>query len=85
MHLVQSKKITANDIGASYTMGDIKLVATSARGKTGSGATARTDKYSNVGVQYTIAPGISAMLESGQSTVNAVDNDATWAAISMKF
>jgi len=74
-------KITANDIGASYTMGDITLVATSARGKQGN----RTDKYSNVGVKYTIAPGISAMVESGQSTVNSVDSDATWAALSMSF
>ena len=76
-----AEKITANDIGASYTMGDITLVATSARGKQGT----RTDKYSNVGVKYTIAPGISAMLESGQSTVNNVDSDATWAALSMSF
>ena len=41
-----AEKITANDIGMSYTMGEITLVATSARGKQGT----RTDKYSNVGV-----------------------------------
>ena len=74
-------KITANDIGMSYTMGDITLVATSARGKQGT----RTDKYSNVGVKYTLAPGISAMIESGQSTINNEDFDATWAALSIKF
>ena len=74
-------KITANDIGMSYTMGEITLVATSARGKQGT----RTDKYSNVGVKYTIAPGISAMVESGQSTVNEADADATWAALSVAF
>ena len=74
-------KITANDIGMSYTMGEITLVATSARGKQGT----RTDKYSNVGVKYTLAPGISAMIESGQSTINGTDRDATWAALSMKF
>ena len=74
-------KITANDIGMSYTMGEITLVATSARGKQGT----RTDKYSNVGVKYAIAPGISAMVESGQSTVNAVEADATWAALSVSF
>jgi len=74
-------KTTANDIGMSYTMGEITLVATSARGKQGT----RTDKYSNVGVKYAIAPGISAMVESGQSTVNNVELDATWAALSVAF
>jgi hypothetical protein len=67
-------KITANDIGMSYTMGEITLVATSARGKQDT----RTDKYSNVGVKYAIAPGVSAMVESGQATINNVDTDATW-------
>ena len=74
-------KITANDIGMSYTMGEITLVATSARGKQGT----RTDKYSNVGVKYAIAPGVSAMVESGQATINNVDTDATWAALSVAF
>ena len=74
-------KITANDIGMSHTMGEITLVATSARGSQGT----RTDKYSNVGVKYAIAPGISAMVESGQSTVNNVEIDATWAALSVAF
>ena len=74
-------KITANDIGMSYTMGEITLVATSARGKQGT----RTDKYSNVGVSYAIAPGVSAMVESGQATINNVDTDATWAALSVSF
>ena len=76
-------KISANDIGMSYTMGEITLVATSARGKQGT----RTDKYSNVGVKYAIAPGISAMVESGQSTagVTSIDRDATWAALSVAF
>jgi hypothetical protein len=80
-----SAKISANDIGMSYTMGEITLVATSARGKRTTGGVARTDKYSNVGVKYAIAPGISAMVESGQSTVATVDGDATWAALSVAF
>jgi hypothetical protein len=74
-------KISANDIGMSYTMDQITFVATSARGKQGT----RTDKYSNVGLKYAIAPGISAMVESGQSTINEVDADATWAALSVAF
>jgi hypothetical protein len=81
-------KISANDIGMSYTMGEITLVATSARGKqTSVAGVARTDKYSNVGLKYAIAPGVSAMVESGQSTagVAATDADATWAALSVAF
>ena len=76
-------KITANDIGMSYTMGEITFVATSARGKQGT----RTDKSSNVGLSYAIAPGVTAMVESGQSTagVGATDFDATWAAIEVSF
>ena len=76
-----ASKITANDIGMSYTMGEITLVATSARGKQDT----RTDKYSNVGVKYSIAPGVSAMVESGQATINGTDTDATWAALSVAF
>jgi len=76
-------KITANDVGISYTMGDITVVATSARGKQGT----RTDKYSNVGIAYAVAPGIDFMVESGQSTAgtSSTDFDATWAALSVAF
>jgi predicted porin len=76
-----SAKIKSSDIGVSYTMGDIKLVATSAKGKQGT----RTDKYSNIGLSYAIAPGVTAMVESGESTVNSTNADATWAAISVAF
>jgi outer membrane protein OmpU len=74
-------KRKANDIGVSYSMDNITLVATSARGTRGT----RTDKYSNIGVSYTIAPGVVAMVESGQSTKNSVNFDATWAALSVSF
>jgi outer membrane protein OmpU len=75
------KKRKANDIGVSYSMDNITLVATSARGTRDT----RTDKYSNIGVSYTIAPGVVAMVESGQSTKNSVNFDATWAALSVSF
>jgi hypothetical protein len=74
-------KRKSNDIGVSYSMDSITLVATSARGKRGT----RTDKYSNFGVSYTIAPGVVAMVESGQSTKNGTNADATWAALSVSF
>jgi hypothetical protein len=76
-----SAKIKSSDIGVSYSMGDIKLVATSAKGKQGS----RTDKYSNIGVSYAIAPGVTAIVESGESTVNSTNADATFASITVAF
>ncbi|MDA7561036.1 porin [Alphaproteobacteria bacterium] len=75
------EKITATDIGVSYSTGDMKLVATSASGKQGT----RTDKYSNVGVSYTIAPGVTAMVESGRGEVAANDYDATWMGLAVDF
>jgi hypothetical protein len=75
------EKITATDIGVSYSANGMTLVATSASGKQGT----RTDKYSNVGVSYTIAPGITAMVESGRGEVDTADFDATWAGLSVDF
>ena len=82
-------KIKSSDIGLSYTMGDIKFVATSAQGKE-SNAANRTDKYKNVGVAYTIAPGVTAMIESGDYERSDVagaagKSSATWAAIAVSF
>jgi hypothetical protein len=82
-------KIKATDIGLSYTMGDIKFVATSAQGKEANTAN-RTDKYKNVGVAYTIAPGVTAMIESGDYERSDVagaagKSSATWAAIAVSF
>ena len=74
-------KVKANDVGVSYSIDGIKVVATSARGKQGT----RTDKYDNIGVSYSIAPGVTAMIETGEGRVNGTTTDATWAAISVKF
>jgi len=74
-------RIKANDIGISYAMGDITVIATSASGKQGT----RTDKYKNFGVSYAVAPGVTAMVEAGQATINAVDTDATWMGLAVDF
>ena len=74
-------RIKSNDIGVSYGMGDITVVATSASGKQGT----RTDKYKNFGVSYAVAPGVTAMVETGQATINAVDTDATWMGLAVNF
>jgi hypothetical protein len=75
------EKIKAQDIGVSYNSGAVTIVATSATGKQGT----RTDKYSNIGLQYDIAPGIYAMAESGRGEVNGTDYDATWVGLAVGF
>jgi outer membrane protein OmpU len=47
----------SSDVGASYTMGDIKFVATSQK--------RGTSKYSNFGASYSVAPGLTVSAESG--------------------
>jgi hypothetical protein len=47
----------SSDVGASYTMGDIKFVAT--HQKRGS------SKYSNFGAKYSVAPGLTVSAETG--------------------
>ena len=80
-------KITGTDIGVSYTMGDITFVATSAQGKEANTAN-RKDNYANVGVSYTVAPGVTAMVESAnydRSDDTTNDGSATWFALAIDF
>lgn len=81
------KKISASDIGVSYTMGDITVVATSARG-TEANTNNRKDTYQNVGVSYAIAPGVTAMIETAsydRSDDNQYDGQSTWVALAIDF
>jgi len=81
------KKISASDIGVSYTMGDITVVATSARG-TEANTNNRKDTYQNVGVSYGIAPGVTAMIETAsydRSDDNQYDGQSTWVALAIDF
>ena len=80
-------KITATDIGVSYTMGDLTFVATSAQGKEANDVN-RKDNYSNVGVSYTVAPGVTAMVESAnydRSDDTTYDGSSTWFALAIDF
>jgi len=80
-------KISASDIGVSYTMGDITVVATSARG-TEANTNNRKDTYQNVGVSYAIAPGVTAMIETAsydRSDDNQYDGQSTWVALAIDF
>ena len=67
-------KVKYRAMGAQYTMGGAVLTATSQ--KLVGGAT-----YSNVGVAYTVAPGMSVVLESGSQG----DTSGTYAHLNVTF
>jgi len=60
-------------VGASYTMGDIKFIATSQK--------QGTNKYSNIGAKYTVAPGLTVAAESGSQG----SNSGTWVQVAVSF
>jgi len=66
-------KTKTNDIGVKYVAGDVTLIGTHRK----SGNT----KYNSLGAKYTVAPGLTAAIESGeQGTANA-----TYAALTVAF
>ena len=69
-----SAKVKYRAMGAQYTMGAAVLTATSQKLVGG-------DTYSNVGVAYTVAPGMSVVLESGSQE----DESGTYAHLNVTF
>ena len=69
-----SVKTKYRSMGAKYTMGaaDFRVVSQKVVGG---------DKYSSIGVKYTIAPGLAVILESGEQE----DQSATYAHIGIAF
>jgi hypothetical protein len=65
-----------NDLGASYTSGDITLIGTYR--KSGS------DKYNTLGAKYAIAPGLTAAIENG-SLSGSSSEDSTYASLTVAF
>ena len=65
-----------NDVGASYTAGDITLIGTYR--KSGS------DKYNTLGAKYAIAPGLTAAIENG-SLSGSSSKDSTYASLTVAF
>jgi len=68
-----SSKVEYRQVGASYTMGDIKFIATSQK--------QGTNKYSNIGAKYTVAPGLTVAAESGTQG----SNSGTWVQVAVSF
>jgi hypothetical protein len=60
-------------VGASYTMGDIKVVATNQKES--------TNKYTNIGAVYTVAPGLTIAAEQGSQS----SESSTWIGVTVSF
>ena len=67
-------KVKYRAMGAQYTMGAATLTATSQKQVGG-------ETYSNVGVKYTVAPGMTVVLESGSQD----DQNGTYAHLNVTF
>ena len=67
-------KVKYRALGAEYTMGAATLTATSQKRVGG-------DTYSNVGVEYAVAPGMTVVLESGSED----DQSGTYAHLNVTF
>ena len=77
----RTDKTKANDIGATYSMGDIEMTATSGRGTKGSDK----DSYTSISAVYTVAPGLKLIAETAQTKKNAVSSNYTWANVVVSF
>ena len=77
----RTDKTKANDIGATYSMGEIAMTATSGRGTKGS----NKDSYTSVSAVYTVAPGLKVIAETAQTKKNAVSTNYTWANVVVSF
>jgi len=71
-----STKTKTNEIGGSYTMGDITLVGTQTK--------TSASKATSVGLSYAIAPGFSFSAESGEITGTGA-NSATYMGLHVAF
>jgi predicted porin len=69
-------KTKTNEIGGSYTAGDITLVATQTK--------TPVTKANSLGVSYAIAPGLSFSAESGEITGTGA-NSATYMGLHVAF
>jgi len=77
----RTDKTKANDIGATYSMGEIEMTATSGRGTKGSDK----DSYTSISAVYTVAPGLKLIAETAQTKKNAVSTNYTWANVVVSF
>ena len=71
-------KVKYRAMGAQYTMGAATLTGTSQQLVGG-------DTYSNVGVSYSVAPGMTVVLESGSQGSGATGVSGTYAHLNVTF
>ena len=74
-------KTSSDGVAVSYSVGGINLVAESSRGKDGS----TTDKFTNIGATYSVAPGVTAAVEAFDDTNDTVKTSGTFVSLNVSF
>jgi len=77
-----SAKATTSDLGLSYTFDGITLAATSATHKPNSGA---NTTYKSIGAKYTVAPGVTALIENSDSNDAGTKSSRTFVSMVVSF
>jgi len=71
----------SSDVGIKYSMGELGLFAVAQKGKKGSDE----EDYNTMGVTYSVAPGVTAILESNNGDNSGTSFSGTFAAVNVKF
>jgi len=79
---VGSAKATTSDLGLSYNFDGITLAATSATHKPNSGA---NSTYKSIGAKYSVAPGVSAIIENSDSDSAGTKTSRTFVSMTVAF
>jgi hypothetical protein len=71
----------SSDVGIKYSMGELGLFAVSQKGKKGTDE----EDYNTMGVTYSIAPGVTAAIESNNGDNSGTSFSGTFASVNVKF
>ena len=77
-----AEKATTSDLGLSYKFDGITLAATSATHKPHSGA---NTTYKSIGAKYTVAPGVTALIENSDSNNAGTKTSRTFVSMVVSF
>jgi hypothetical protein len=71
----------SSDVAVKYSMGELGLFAVAQKGKKGSDE----EDYNTMGVTYSIAPGVTAAIESNNGDNSGTSFSGTFASVNVKF
>lgn len=77
-----AEKATTSDLGLSYKFDGITLAATSATHKPHTGA---NTTYKSIGAKYTVAPGVTALIENSDSNNAGLKTSRTFVSMVVSF